>query len=66
MLEGNVWGIPKTAWVARFQSTEEAERVTLAAGFRFVPEEKGFRAEDKGPTGDIPHRIGGSAGRFGV
>lgn len=44
VLEGNVWGIPKTGWVARFNSTEEAERVILAAGFRFVPEEKGFRA----------------------
>lgn len=43
-LEGNVWGIPKTGWVARFASTEEAERVLLAAGFRFIPEEKGFKA----------------------
>jgi hypothetical protein len=40
----NVWGIPRLAWVARFESTEEAERVLLAAGFRFIPEEKGFRA----------------------
>jgi hypothetical protein len=36
--------IPKTGWVARFKSTEEAERVMLAAGFKFVAEEKGFRA----------------------
>jgi hypothetical protein len=43
-LEGNVWGIPKLGWVARFESTEEAQRVLLAAGFRFIPEEKGFRA----------------------
>ncbi len=43
-LEGNVWGIPKLGWVARFGSTEEAEQVLLAAGFRFIPEEKGFRA----------------------
>ena len=43
-LEGNVWGIPKLGWVARFKSDEEAERVLLAAGFRFVPAEKGFRA----------------------
>ena len=43
VLEGNVWGVPKTGWVARFESTEEAERVLLAAGFRFIPEEKGFR-----------------------
>jgi hypothetical protein len=43
-LEGNVWGIPKLGWVARFESTEEAERVLLAEGFRFIPEEKGFRA----------------------
>jgi hypothetical protein len=43
-LEGNVWGIPKLGWVARFESTEEAERVLLAAGFRFVPEAKGFKA----------------------
>jgi hypothetical protein len=44
VLEGNVWGVPKTGWVARFKSTEEAERVITAAGFRFIPEEKGFRA----------------------
>ena len=44
VLEGNVWGVPKTGWVARFASTEDAERVLLAAGFRFIPEEKGFRA----------------------
>lgn len=43
-LEGNVWGIPKLGWVARFESTEEAERVLLAAGFRFIPGEMGFRA----------------------
>ena len=43
-LEGNVLGIPRLGWVARFASTEEAERVLLAAGFRFIPEEKGFRA----------------------
>ena len=41
-LEGNVWGIPKLGWVARFESTEEAERALLSAGFRFIPEEKGF------------------------
>jgi len=44
VLGGNVWGVPKTGWVARFESTEEAERVILAAGFKFIPEEKGFRA----------------------
>jgi hypothetical protein len=43
-LNGNVWGIPKLGWVARFESDEEAERVLMAAGFRFIPEEKGFRA----------------------
>jgi hypothetical protein len=43
-LEGNLWGIPKLGWVARFESTEEAELVLLAAGFRLIPEEKGFRA----------------------
>jgi hypothetical protein len=43
VLEGNVWGIPKTGWVARFASSEKAERIVLAAGFRFVPEEKWFR-----------------------
>jgi hypothetical protein len=31
VLEGNVWGVPKTGWVARFASSEEAERVILAA-----------------------------------
>ena len=43
-LEGEVWGIPKLGWVARFESTEEAEKVLLAAGFRFISQEKGFRA----------------------
>lgn len=43
-LEGNVWGVPKLGWVARFESTEQAEQVLLAAGFRFIPEERGFRA----------------------
>jgi hypothetical protein len=47
-LEGNVWGILKLGWVARFESTEEAERVLVAAGFRYVPEEKGFRAQSEG------------------
>jgi hypothetical protein len=45
ILEGNLWGIPGNFHAsARFESTEEGERVLLAAGFRFVPEEKGFRA----------------------
>ncbi len=44
VLEGNVWGIAKLGWVARFESTEKAERVLVAAGFRFIPEERGFRA----------------------
>ncbi len=43
-LEGEVWGVSKLGWVARFESTDEAEQVLLAAGFRFIPEEKGFRA----------------------
>jgi hypothetical protein len=43
-LEGNVWGIPKLGWIARFASMDDAERVLLAAGFKFIPEEKGFRA----------------------
>ncbi len=37
-LEGEVWGVPKLGWVARFESTEQAEQVLLAAGFRFIPE----------------------------
>ena len=44
VLEGHVWGIPKIGSAARFESTEEAERVLLSAGFKFIPEEKGFRA----------------------
>jgi len=43
-LEGNVWGIPRIGWVTRFESSEEAGKVLLAAGFRFIPAEKGFRA----------------------
>ena len=44
VLEGNLWSIPGHFVTARFESTEEGERVLLAAGFRFIPEEKGFRA----------------------
>jgi hypothetical protein len=44
VLEGYVWGIPKIGSSARFQTTKEAEGVLLAAGFKFIPEEKGFRA----------------------
>ena len=52
VLEGNVWGVPKTGWVARFGSSEEAEGVISTAGFRFVPEEKGFRVS--GTANDRP------------
>ena len=44
ILESNLWSIPGHFVTARFESTEEGERVLLAAGFRFIPEEKGFRA----------------------
>jgi hypothetical protein len=44
VMEGYVWGIPKIGSAAHFHSAEEAERVLLAAGFKFIPEEKGFRA----------------------
>ena len=44
VLEGNLWSIPGNFVTARFESTEEGERVLLAAGFKFIPEEKGFRA----------------------
>jgi hypothetical protein len=44
VLEGNLWSIPGNFVTARFESTEEGERVLLAAGFNFIPEEKGFRA----------------------
>jgi hypothetical protein len=35
---------PLTGWIAWFESTAEAERVLLAAGFSSIPEAKGFRA----------------------
>lgn len=46
VLEGLVWGVPSygSGDLARFETTEEAERVLLAAGFKFVETEKGFRA----------------------
>lgn len=44
ILESNLWSIPGHFVTAKFESTEEGERVLLAAGFRFIPEEKGFRA----------------------
>jgi len=44
VLEGNLWSIPGHFVTARFESTEEGERVLRAAGFKFIPEEKGFRA----------------------
>jgi hypothetical protein len=44
VLEGMVWAIPRGGTVAQFESTEEAEKVLLAAGFKFIPEYKGFRA----------------------
>ncbi len=43
VLEGNLWSIPGNFVTARFESTEEGERVLLAAGFKFIPEEIGFR-----------------------
>jgi hypothetical protein len=54
-LEGSVGGIPRLGWVAQLESTEEAERVLLAAGFRFIPEEKEFKAW----SGAVPARLAG-------
>jgi len=47
-----VWVIPRLGWVARFESTEETERVLLAAGFRFIPRRRGSGPE-AGPTGGV-------------
>ena len=44
VLEGNLWSIPGHFVRARFESTEEGERVLRAAGFKFITEERGFRA----------------------
>jgi hypothetical protein len=44
VLEGSLWSIPGNFVTARFESTEEGEKVLLVAGFKFKPEEKGFRA----------------------
>jgi hypothetical protein len=38
VLEGYVWGIPRIGSAARFETDEEAERVLLAAGFKFFPD----------------------------
>jgi hypothetical protein len=43
-LEGDLWSIPGGFVTAKFESDDEGERVLLAAGFKFIPEEKGFRA----------------------
>jgi len=48
ILEGNLWSIPSNPGnfvTAKFESTEEGEKVLLAAGFKFIPAERGFRAE---------------------
>jgi len=48
VLEGDLFAIfdrhPRTYRLARFETTEEAERVLLAAGFKFVEVKEGFRA----------------------
>ena len=44
VLEGHVWGVPRGGHLAQFETSEEAERVFLAAGFKFIEVEKGFRA----------------------
>lgn len=44
ILESNLRSIPGHFITARFESTEEGEKVLLAAGFKFVPAERGFRA----------------------
>jgi hypothetical protein len=46
VLEGNLWSIPGHFVTARFESTEEGERVLLAAGFKLIPAERGFRARE--------------------
>jgi len=39
-----LWSIPGHFVTARFESTEEGERTLVAAGFKFIPAENGFRA----------------------
>jgi hypothetical protein len=34
VLNAEVYAIPRESWIARFASSQEAERVLLAAGFR--------------------------------
>jgi hypothetical protein len=46
ILEGNLWSIPGHFVTARFESTEEGETALLAAGFKFIPTERGFRARE--------------------
>ena len=46
VLEGKLWNIPGNFVTARFESTEEGEGVLLAAGFKFIPAERGFRARE--------------------
>jgi hypothetical protein len=52
--QGLSYNIPKLGWVARFESTEEAERVLLTAGFRFMPEERDSGREARASGGDRP------------
>jgi len=37
VLNAEVYAIPRESWIARFPSSEEAERTLLAAGFRPSP-----------------------------
>ena len=58
VLEGHVWGVPRLGNVARFETDEEAEKVLLAAGFKYVEASKGFRALPEGPQGPVCGLIG--------
>jgi len=44
VLQGNLWSIPGHFVTANLNLRRKAKGVLLAAGFKFIPAERGFRA----------------------
>lgn len=56
VLEGHVWCVPSSPYLgggyhAQFKNDEDAERIFLRAGFHYVPEAKGWRADKRRAIG---------------
>ena len=52
VLEGNVWGVPKAGWVARFKSTEESRTGVIGCGFQIYSRRKRLQGVSTGPQPD--------------